>query len=182
MPKPTLAQVAWNAQTSIYQVHESQEGTSLSPLDFESQAWQEWLAQRSSFAFQSKEGHRLTARNEARARWRSYWVAYRKVSGKLTHTYLGRPGDVTLARLEQVASFLAGQGSQEANSLPVRQETPIEMAWQDQYLSTKFFVPVAPHALIARPHLFSLLDEGRQRPLTLVSAPAGFGKTTLLSA
>ena len=41
---------------------------------------------------------------------------------------------------------------------------------------------MAPHTLIARPRLFSLLEEGRQRPLTLVSAPAGFGKTTLLSA
>ena len=43
-------------------------------------------------------------------------------------------------------------------------------------------MPVAPHTLIARPRLFSLLEEGRRRPLTLVSAPAGFGKTTLLSA
>ncbi len=187
MPKPTIAQVAWNAQTSIYQVHETQEGTSLSPLDFESQAWQEWLAQRSSFAFQGKDGHRLTARNEARARGRSYWVAYRKVGGKLTHTYIGRPEDVTLARLEQVARFLAGPDGQNAGSLPVgkqqaRQEPPIGVGWQDQYLATKFFVPVAPHTLIARPRLFSLLEEGRRRPLTLVSAPAGFGKTTLLSA
>ena len=187
MPKPTLAQVAWNAQTSIYQVHETQEGTSLSPLDFESKAWQEWLAQRSSFAFQSKDGYRFTARKEARARGNTYWVAYRKVGGKLTHTYIGRSEDVTLACLEQVAAFLAGQASQEANSLPVveqqaRQEPPIKMGWQDQYLATKFFVPVAPHALIARPRLFSLLEEGRRRPLTLVSAPAGFGKTTLLSA
>jgi LuxR family transcriptional regulator, maltose regulon positive regulatory protein len=56
------------------------------------------------------------------------------------------------------------------------------VGWQDQFLATKFFVPVAPHVLIARPRLFSLLDEGRQCPLTLVSAPAGFGKTTLVSA
>jgi LuxR family transcriptional regulator, maltose regulon positive regulatory protein len=109
MPKPTIAQVAWNAQTSIYQVHETQEGTSLSPLDLESQAWQEWLAQRSSFAFQGKDGYRFTARKEARARGNTYWVAYRKVGGKLTHTYIGRPEDVTLARLEGVAGFLACQ-------------------------------------------------------------------------
>lgn len=136
MPKPTLAQVAWNAQTSIYQVYETQEATTLSALDFESQAWQEWLGQRSSFAFQSKDGHRLTARNEARVRGRSYWVAYRKVGGKLTHTYLGRPVDVTLARLEQVARFLAGPDGQNAGNSPVveqqaRQEPPILVGGQE---------------------------------------------------
>ena len=188
MLKLAIARVAWNAQDAIYQVHkQAQERTSLSPLDFESQAWQEWLAQWPSFAFQSKHGYRFTARKETRTRGNTYWVAYRKVGGKLTHTYFGRPEDITLSRLEQVASSLAGQGSQEANGLPVleqqpRQEPSITMGWQDQYLSTKFFVPVAPHVLIARPRLFSLLDEGSRRPLTLVSAPAGFGKTTLLSA
>ena len=188
MLKPAIAQVAWSAQDASYQVHEkAEEGTSLSPMDFEGQAWQEWLAQQSSFAFQSKNGHRFTARKETRARGRTYWVAYRKVGGKLTHSYIGRPEDVTLARLEQVAGLLAGQASQDAYSLPVlepqaRREPPGTMGWQERYLSTKFFVPAAPHTLIARPRLFSLLDEGQGCPLTLISAPAGFGKTTLLSA
>jgi len=35
--------------------------------------------------------------------------------------------------------------------------------------------------LVARPVLIARLNEGPTRPLTLVSAPAGFGKTTLLS-
>jgi len=52
---------------------------------------------------------------------------------------------------------------------------------RDQLLETKFFVPVAPHALLPRPRLTALLDTCPRRPLTLVSAPAGFGKTTLLS-
>ena len=51
-----------------------------------------------------------------------------------------------------------------------------------QLLATKFFVPVAPGTLIARPRLHRLLDESLNYPLTLVSAPAGFGKTMLLSA
>jgi LuxR family maltose regulon positive regulatory protein len=50
-----------------------------------------------------------------------------------------------------------------------------------ELLATKSFVPVSPHALISRPRLSALLDAGLQRQLTLVSAPAGFGKTTLLS-
>ncbi len=35
--------------------------------------------------------------------------------------------------------------------------------------------------MLHRPRLFALLDEGLSRPLTLVSAPAGFGKSTLVS-
>jgi LuxR family maltose regulon positive regulatory protein len=42
-------------------------------------------------------------------------------------------------------------------------------------------VPVTPGTLITRPRLHTLLDESLNYPLTLVSAPAGFGKTTFLS-
>jgi len=55
--------------------------------------------------------------------------------------------------------------------------TPLE----SQLLVTKFYVPTAPGRLIARPRLTSLLNKSLEYPLTLVSAAAGFGKTTLLS-
>ena len=53
---------------------------------------------------------------------------------------------------------------------------------QDELLATKFFIPSSPHVLVSRPRLSTLLDEGFGRSLTVVSAPAGFGKTTLLSS
>ena len=49
-------------------------------------------------------------------------------------------------------------------------------------LATKFFVPSSSHPVIPRPQLSTLLNQGLRRKLTLISAPAGFGKTTLLSA
>src|SRR5436853_4828640 len=52
---------------------------------------------------------------------------------------------------------------------------------QKQLVATKFFVPVTSGTLISRPRLIALLDNGLKHPFTLVSAPAGFGKTTLLS-
>lgn len=48
-------------------------------------------------------------------------------------------------------------------------------------LATKLHIPPSRHKLVLRPRLIERLNEGLQRKLTLVSAPAGFGKTTLLS-
>jgi len=47
-------------------------------------------------------------------------------------------------------------------------------------LATKLYVPTPQPKMVARPRLIERLDEGLHRKLTLVSAPAGFGKTTLL--
>jgi LuxR family transcriptional regulator, maltose regulon positive regulatory protein len=48
-------------------------------------------------------------------------------------------------------------------------------------LPTKFFLPPAPNGFVARPQLRKKLDEVLTHRLTLVSAPAGAGKTTLVS-
>src|SRR6184192_1195564 len=48
-------------------------------------------------------------------------------------------------------------------------------------LATKLYLPrLRPHVVI-RPRLLERLNEGLHRKLTLIAAPAGFGKTTLVS-
>src|SRR5919112_1706755 len=47
-------------------------------------------------------------------------------------------------------------------------------------LTTKLYIPPPQLRAILRPRLFERLNEGLNRRLTLISAPAGFGKTTLL--
>ena len=185
MSKSFRHSVRWDTEAANYQMIEQAGSTiTVSNLDFHSHDWQEWLGRVSSFAFQSEEGHHFTARKETRARGNVYWIAYRKIDGKLAHKYLGRPVDVTLLRLEEVAATLAGQEIQATVSEPVDDypEEAVHEPLADELLATKFFVPSCPHVLVSRPRLFTLLDEGLQRPLTVVSAPAGFGKTTLLSA
>jgi LuxR family maltose regulon positive regulatory protein len=48
-------------------------------------------------------------------------------------------------------------------------------------LATKLYIPPPRPKIILRPHLIERLNAGLHHKLTLISAPAGFGKTTLLS-
>jgi LuxR family transcriptional regulator, maltose regulon positive regulatory protein len=52
---------------------------------------------------------------------------------------------------------------------------------QNHLLATKFLVPSPARALIPRLALHAVLAESLNLPLTLISAPAGYGKTTLLA-
>jgi LuxR family transcriptional regulator, maltose regulon positive regulatory protein len=49
-------------------------------------------------------------------------------------------------------------------------------------LETKLYLPSAQRRMVPRPRLMERLDRGTASNVTLVSAPAGFGKTTLLAA
>jgi LuxR family maltose regulon positive regulatory protein len=60
-----------------------------------------------------------------------------------------------------------------ASARPKSQDVPL--------LSTKLYVPHVGPELVPRPRLVQQLDEGMYSKLLLISAPAGFGKTTLLS-
>ena len=48
-------------------------------------------------------------------------------------------------------------------------------------MATKLFVPKLRRGLVTRPRLGERLRRGAESRLTLLSAPAGFGKTTLLA-
>lgn len=50
----------------------------------------------------------------------------------------------------------------------------------EQLLTTKLFIPRIRPRLVPRPRLMDQLNDGLYRKLTLISAPAGFGKTTLV--
>src|SRR5213082_699009 len=48
-------------------------------------------------------------------------------------------------------------------------------------LATKLYIPRLRPNVVSRPRLLERLNEGLHRKLTLIAAPAGFGKTTLVS-
>ena len=51
----------------------------------------------------------------------------------------------------------------------------------DALLATKLHIPRARHGLVPRPRLVDWLTEALAGELTVVCAPAGFGKTALLA-
>ena len=57
--------------------------------------------------------------------------------------------------------------------------TTLDMA--SPLLETKLYAPKLRRGVVARPRLSERLSRGAESKLTLVSAPAGFGKTTLLA-
>ncbi len=66
-------------------------------------------------------------------------------------------------------------------------ETPngacsIDVAPPGSLLCSEMVVPSEPAVAVARPRLHSMLDESAHTPVTLVAAPAGWGKTVLLSS
>ncbi len=64
----------------------------------------------------------------------------------------------------------------------LRKTQPFQPPDTSDLLRTKLAPPRPRAALVAREALLARLDAGLERPLTVLSAPAGFGKTTLVSA
>lgn len=182
MPK-TAYTLTWSAASQTYALSgpQSGEARSIAP---DSPAWFAWLAGVSSFAFHGQAGS-YTARQEAGQRGDRYWYAYRRSREQLRKKYLGKTADLTVAQLEQVAQLLHADRATGVPA-PAMEEPPHTQAplLPDPFpplLSTKLHVPRPPARLVHRSRLIERLQQGLEQTLILLSAPAGFGKTTLLA-
>jgi LuxR family maltose regulon positive regulatory protein len=137
-------------------------------------AWQEWLAHNAAFAFYGQAGH-FTARREIR-RGRAYWYGYRRRAGKLYKVYLGRAEDLQPARLEEANRTLAGAPAP-ALPPPSLPAANTALASQPRLAWAKLTPPALPARLVERRRLTQRINT----PLTLIYAPSGFGKSTLLN-
>ncbi len=147
--------------------------------------WYAWLATASTFTFTS-DISTFTVRKERAGNKRGgwYWKAYRTQHGKLSSIYLGKSEALTLERLNEAARTLA-----HISDIAATGDARVEMAspartsiLADPLLATRLHVPRPPSQLVRRSHLTERLQQAVERQLTLIAAPAGFGKTTLLSA
>jgi LuxR family maltose regulon positive regulatory protein len=156
-----------------------------------SPAWFAWLADDTarSFSFRSPAGA-YTARKERRQRGGAYWVAYRTAAGRLHKVYLGKAEELTAERLALAAVALAGRVADAAELVGDTPTAPgVSPGRTGQgaaglpLLATKLFVPRPRPDLVPRPRLLARLDAGLEMGrCSLLSAPAGAGKTSLLAA
>ena len=184
MPKAAAYTLSWSPSQEAYKLSESHSNVALD-IVLESPAWFAWLTEVSSFAFSGELGS-YTARKETTQRGDRYWYAYLRNGQKLSKKYLGKATDLTVARLEEVAGVL--QADRHQPKVNERSENGGGGAppgkrhgLLNPLLSTKLHMPLPRAQLIHRSHLAEQLARGIAGALTLVSAPAGFGKTTLLA-
>jgi LuxR family maltose regulon positive regulatory protein len=155
-----------------------------------SPAWFAWLAGDAarSFSFRSPAGA-YTARKEHRQRGGAYWVAYRTAAGRQHKVYLGKAEELTPERLDEAAAALAGRVAAGAELMGDTPSAPggspgrMGQGTAGLLLATKLFVPRPRPDLVPRPRLLARLDAGLDTGrCSLLSAPAGAGKTSLLAA
>jgi len=164
MPRVPLHTLIWSRDQGCYALYmQDRLVQQVQPGD--EAAWLAWLREVSSFAFHGASGS-LNVYLEARSPGGQYWYAYHTSRGRTRKRYLGRTENLSLRRLEETARALLSEQ-------PPAQEMVV--------LSGKLAPPRLPNALVDRERLLCALDGALTTPLTLVSAPAGFGKTTLLS-
>ncbi len=185
MSRATICRLIWSNSERVYELHPgASDVTQL--VEIGSAAWFAWLKQTSSFAFCGQTGS-YTARKERRPRGGDgYWYAYARVAGKLTKRYLGRDADLITVRMEQVADRLCHLPDTQART--TQQPTSLDTARASSespfvpLLATKMHIPHVRNALVPRPQLFAELQQSLSCALTVIIAPAGFGKTTTVSA
>src|SRR5258708_12111462 len=190
MPRYAHSQFRWSEQAQTYIL-------SIGAQVSEQALTSDWLEQSNSFSFHSRWGMHYTVRKQKGQRGSSYWYAYRRLHGRIVKRYLGRTADLTRARLEEIAHLLESESEAPHSAshlpqtaaflhptpdgLPAEERLPSSHVEAYPLLLSKLSQPRLPAFLLARPRLFPLLDPGREVPLTLLSPPSGFGKTTLAS-
>jgi LuxR family maltose regulon positive regulatory protein len=202
--------LAWSSATETYDLFSTRTREALHIVP-DSPAWFAWLEQVSSFAFSGKIGHytaRKETRQRGDRYWYAYRATgehlTKKYLGKTTDLSLSRLEHIT----DEMSANQAGgrQLRQAVPSLPAQREAQVlspgystakgaeygvgstrHLAlapWQtpiNPLLATKLHMPRLQVQLVPRTHLVERLQQGMECTLTLVSAPAGFGKTTLLA-
>ncbi|HTK10582.1 MAG TPA: LuxR C-terminal-related transcriptional regulator [Ktedonobacteraceae bacterium] len=159
MPKPARFTLAFSEESKQYELYEHDRFL----LQAHGASWLTWLSTHPSFAFCGKNGRFNLLKEARKQNGEGYWYAYQRQGKRITKRYVGKSLEVVPDRLEEI-----GNAFQEI-SLP----SPL--------LISKFQIPHVSARLLRRERLLTLLDAGKQRSLTLLAAPAGSGKTTLVA-
>ncbi len=177
MPRYVRSQLWWSEEAQRYKF-------SIDGVPGEQERMLNWLESITSFSFRSRNGGHCTLRKQTVRRGSSYWYGYRRLHGRLVKRYVGKTTELSVARLEEVAHFFADELSFPGSLSPLslsQSEAAEQCSSEDLLLFSKLSPPRLPALLVKREALFTRLDSGLFHTLTLLQAPAGSGKTTLVA-
>jgi LuxR family maltose regulon positive regulatory protein len=165
--------------------------TGAEPVVVGTSAWYDWLEHHASFLFVDRGGG-FTAHKRGTDPSDLAWHASRTGAGKLYSLHLGPSRTLTLSRLQATARSLAGEHalaepaetsiSQVVAPASISQasRTAVPVVPASSLMRTKLYRPRTSSDVIPRARLIECLNATLSRTVTLISTPAGFGKTTLL--
>ncbi len=146
-------------------------------------AWYDWLEHNTAFVFTDPTASFIVEKSSSIS---PEWLATTINASKLYRVSLGSTQTLTLSRLQTAAHKLEVQLSQSKSTTlsPIKPAVPTNAATagsSDSLIQTKLYRPPSRSNLIPRPHLLTRLNAGLSGKVTLLCAPVGFGKTTLLT-
>ncbi|HEY6411923.1 MAG TPA: LuxR C-terminal-related transcriptional regulator [Ktedonobacteraceae bacterium] len=158
------------------------------PIAVGTPSWYTWLHEHASFLFVDHTDV-VTVRKNGTDHAESEWKASRTRLGKVSTVSLGPSRVVTLSTLRAAARTLAGKHAHFRSTTlsatrPADTSLPQPVATTGSLRSlmrTKLYRPRSASDVIPRTHLLERLHTALGGQMTLVCAPAGFGKTTLLA-
>src|SRR5437764_1334127 len=164
---------------------------SAQPLLVDTAAWYGWLEQQSAFTFVDRTSGTFLARKHQSAAGEPLWDASHTQAGTRYRVGLGPSHTLTLAKLQSVAHILASphipaEWADMSPAAPAASPSspPVTAAPAgslNSLLRTKLYRPRSSSDVIPRARLLERLTDGLSGKATLLSAPAGFGKSTLLT-
>jgi LuxR family maltose regulon positive regulatory protein len=158
------------------------------PIAVGTPAWFNWLEQHRAFLFFDRTG-RFTAYKSGTDPDGESWEAGRIRQGKRSSLHLGRSQALTLERLQAAAQTLAveyallesSEAGQRAPSTHGKRESTATIRSPRSLMHTKLYRPRGGSDVIRRARLLERLNAALGGKATLVCAPAGFGKSTLVA-
>jgi LuxR family maltose regulon positive regulatory protein len=166
--------------------------TGADPIVVGTAAWFDWLEQHTAFTFVDRVFGNFLARKRGTAPGEWEWQAWGTQQGQFYRGWLGPSRTLTLARLQDTAHALADQHDPEEPPSAASDEEDAAAGYLTSstgarhdltrsLLHTKFARPRIPSDVIPRPRLLERLNAGLGGTVTLLCAPAGYGKSTLLA-
>ncbi len=158
------------------------------PIDVGSSSWYDWLEEHTSFLFVD-HGSAVTVRKIETDHGESEWKASRTRMGRVFTVALGPSHTIDLSNLQAAARRLAGKHAPIGSTTGVTARHDASTLTQPEattsslhsLIRTKLYRPRSGSDVITRTRLIERLNAGLGCEIILVCAPAGFGKTTLLT-